>query len=111
MLKRPLRILQVNAADIGGGAERIAWNLFRQYRARGHTSWLVVGNKHRDEPGVMAIPRLPHHSRWRRLCLNLEERLNFHEGNGRAVGLGRRLLRILASPQRALYSQIGRAHV
>jgi glycosyltransferase involved in cell wall biosynthesis len=106
MLKRPLRILQVNAADIGGGAERIAWNLLRQYRARGHSSWLVVGNKHRDDPDVMAIPRL-HHSCWRRLWLNLEERLKSHEGNGRAVSRARTLLRILASPRRALYSRFG----
>jgi len=39
----PLSILQVSTADLGGGAERVAWNLFETLRRRGHRSELAVG--------------------------------------------------------------------
>ena len=45
MAERPLRILQVSTVDIKGGAEKVAWNLFTAYRARGYDSWLAVGEK------------------------------------------------------------------
>src|SRR4029078_887423 len=40
---RRLNILQVNTFDVGGGAEQVAMNLLRSYRARGHGSWLALG--------------------------------------------------------------------
>lgn len=52
-----LRILQVNAWDIGGGAASVAWNLFHAYRTRGHRSWLAVGRKYSNEPDVLQIPQ------------------------------------------------------
>ena len=51
-----MRILQVSSRDIGGGAERVAWNLFRGYRERGHESRLAVGAKRADDPDVFEIP-------------------------------------------------------
>ena len=38
-----MHILQVSTYDSAGGAEQIAWNLFRAYRERGLTSQLAVG--------------------------------------------------------------------
>jgi len=53
--ERPLRILQVSTADAAGGAEKIAWNLFQAYRARGYGAWLAVGYKHSDDADVLLI--------------------------------------------------------
>lgn len=50
-----LRILQVSTADTLGGAEGVAWDLFRSYRARGYESWLVVGRKRSGEPAVFPL--------------------------------------------------------
>jgi glycosyltransferase involved in cell wall biosynthesis len=55
-----MRILQISPRDIGGGAERVAWNLFREYRERGHESFLAVGQKRSDDPGVLPIPKDTH---------------------------------------------------
>ena len=54
-----MKILQINTADKGGGAEGSAFNLFRRYREAGHTSWLAVGTKYSDDKDVIEIPRLP----------------------------------------------------
>ncbi len=47
-----MRILQVSPNDGRGGAERIALDLHRAYRAAGHDAALVVGRKSTWEPGV-----------------------------------------------------------
>ncbi|MBX6312421.1 MAG: glycosyltransferase [Isosphaeraceae bacterium] len=59
MPERPLRILQVSIADILGGAEKVAWDLFQAYKDRGHQSWLAVGTKYGNHPDVRRIPN-PH---------------------------------------------------
>jgi glycosyltransferase involved in cell wall biosynthesis len=51
-----MRILQVSTGDIGGGAEKIAHDLFSGTRMRGHDSWLTVGEKFGKEPNVFEIP-------------------------------------------------------
>lgn len=51
------RILQVSTADIEGGAERIAWDLFMSYRALGYQSWLAVGMKRSQDPDVFSISK------------------------------------------------------
>ena len=61
-----LRILQVSTADSGGGAEKVAWNLFQAYRQRGLRSWLAVGRKGSNDPDVLLIPNDEHHSKWAR---------------------------------------------
>jgi len=50
---RVQKIVTVNTSDVGGGAERMAWDLFAGYRRRGLKSWLVVGDKKTDDPQVM----------------------------------------------------------
>jgi glycosyltransferase involved in cell wall biosynthesis len=52
----PIRILQVSTYDVLGGAARVAWNLFRTYRRRGHSSWLAVGQRLDSDPDVFALP-------------------------------------------------------
>jgi glycosyltransferase involved in cell wall biosynthesis len=55
----PRKILSVNTADIGGGAERIAGTLFRAFRERGCDSWFVVGDRQSDDPQVIELHRSP----------------------------------------------------
>lgn len=43
--------------DRGGGAERIAWNLFTTYRTFQHQSWLSVGTKKTQDADVSVIPK------------------------------------------------------
>jgi glycosyltransferase involved in cell wall biosynthesis len=59
-----MNILQVSTSDIAGGAEKIAWELFVTFRARGYRSWLSVGNKKSDDPDVLFIPRIRPYNPW-----------------------------------------------
>lgn len=47
------KIVSVNTCDSGGGAERVAWLIFKALERSGVDSWLVVGNKLSDDPKVM----------------------------------------------------------
>lgn len=73
-LKDKLRILHVNTSDLGGGAERSAWNLFRAYRQCGFNSWLATGRKYSDDPGVLVVPNELSRPRWTRLCRQVQSR-------------------------------------
>lgn len=61
-IERPIKILQVSTFDFAGGAERVAWNLFREYRNVGHLSWLAVGCKRGTNADVKEIP--VHRGKW-----------------------------------------------
>ena len=78
-----LRILQVNSNEISGGAQRVAWNLFRSYRARGHDSWLAVGQRLGNDPDVLPLSHGLSRSGWSRFWWSLHERCQSLDGNGR----------------------------
>src|SRR4051812_36555464 len=61
-----IRIRQVNTSDIGGGAERVALDLHRSYRALGHQSTLAVGGAQTAEGGVLEIPNEAARGAWAR---------------------------------------------
>jgi glycosyltransferase involved in cell wall biosynthesis len=69
--KRPLRILQVNTADRGGGAAKVAWGLFQNYRTRGYASWLAVRSKHTADADVLPLPNDNYRNRWSRIALSI----------------------------------------
>ncbi|MCG3128156.1 MAG: D-inositol-3-phosphate glycosyltransferase [Phycisphaerae bacterium] len=50
-----MRILSVNHSDAGGGAERVALNLLRSFRAAGHDAFLAVGRQRSAEPHILRI--------------------------------------------------------
>jgi glycosyltransferase involved in cell wall biosynthesis len=54
-----LRVLQVATSDTGGGAQRVAQNLFSVYREMGHQSQLAVGRKHTLDPNVFELSYKP----------------------------------------------------
>lgn len=47
------KIITVNTTDLGGGAERLAWQMFEGCAARGLDSWFLVGDKKTSHDRVM----------------------------------------------------------
>ena len=97
-----MRILQVSTADIRGGAEKIAWDLFRRYRALGHESWLAVGYKQSSDPDVFQIPNDAERGWWTRIWMSGDPYLKDAEAGNRSAWLLRRLLASIGDPLRAL---------
>ncbi|HEY3216758.1 MAG TPA: glycosyltransferase [Candidatus Eisenbacteria bacterium] len=100
MAEGRLRILQVGTADLGGGAESVAWALFQAYRRLGHGSWLAVGWKHSEEPGVSAIPnRERRRSGWAWASRTLGQSLGPLAPHWRAAARARHVLERIAEPR------------
>lgn len=98
MAEQSLCVLQVNTFDVGGGAARVAWNLFEAARARGHSGWLAVGKKRSDDPNVILIPDRAHARAWPRYWWRVEESAKHRTTvNDRAQVLAR-VARVLAEP-------------
>lgn len=70
-----MRILQVNTADTGGGAETVAWQLMRGYRRAGHQSWMAVGKKNSENPDTYLLRHDAYRTAWSRWCGALASRL------------------------------------
>ena len=102
MSERILRIMQVSTYDLIGGAEKVAWNLFQTYRARGHDSWLAVGQKLGNDPEVWLIAQQERHGAWFRLWRNLYSRLQPPERQVRRISWLSRVAHVLADPCRAI---------
>jgi glycosyltransferase involved in cell wall biosynthesis len=100
-----MNILQVSTVDVGGGAEKAAWNLFEAYRARGHNSWLAVGSKRSNHSDVMVISEdnncATPWNRFRRALGEKCERLD-----SKVQGLWR-LARVCRHPRREVESWLG----
>jgi len=56
MLKKALKVLQVNSTGKTGGAARIAWTLHQACRSKGLTPWMAVGEKDDPDPDIREIP-------------------------------------------------------
>ena len=56
MDKSRINILQVSTSDIGGGAEKVAWDLFQSYKELGYQSTLAVGTKRSNDPKCFLHP-------------------------------------------------------
>jgi glycosyltransferase involved in cell wall biosynthesis len=69
-----LNILQVSTTDRGGGAEKVAWDLFQAYGDLGHNSWLAVRTKKTDDPNVISLPADSHRSAWACFWLSMRQR-------------------------------------
>jgi glycosyltransferase involved in cell wall biosynthesis len=98
------RILQVSTSDVGGGAEKIAWNLHRAYRARGCQSWLAVGARRAQaDDGVLVMPNDASRGAWARTVSGAADLLRPLVGRVRGAWMVRHLLvDYLAQPGRAL---------
>lgn len=101
-INRPLRILQVNVSDIQGGAERIAWTLFKGCQKAGHEVSFAVGIKHTADPDVLKIPNNEAHFGWGRWCWNLHDALVKRNNHPRGTWRLSRLARIMGDPRALL---------
>jgi glycosyltransferase involved in cell wall biosynthesis len=104
---RRLRVVQVSSADRRGGAEQVAWNLFDALRARGHASWLAVGEKLGSDPDVFPLPNESSRSGWSRFWRRLadEHESSSERRNGSPF---RRIAGALADPAARLDYYLGR---
>ena len=102
-----LSILQVNTSDARGGAHRVGYELHRSYLHAGHGSWLAVGIRRTDDPGVLEMPRDAHRSRWARACLGVADRVEASEDGRRTTSVGR-VARTVGEPLRSVARQLGR---
>src|SRR5262245_18841259 len=107
MADSPLQILQVSTADIRGGAERIAWNLFSEYRRRGYGSWLAVGERQSDDPDVLTIPNRESRGPWYHAWRGVAGRLGRNDGGMRAETLLSRVAGVVAEPGVRLNYHLG----
>jgi glycosyltransferase involved in cell wall biosynthesis len=63
-----MRILLLCTYDLGGGAEKVALDLLRVYRARGHDARLAVRYKRTDTAEVFEIDPYQRAAPWAKLC-------------------------------------------
>lgn len=105
--ERLLRMLQVSTADILGGAEKVAWDLFQAYGTRGYGSWLAVGRKHSDDPDVLLVPNHDCRSQWARIWLAIGNVLSPLVGRIRGVRRLRHWLHLMGQSRRLLEIQQG----
>jgi glycosyltransferase involved in cell wall biosynthesis len=102
-----MKILQVSPCDVGGGAEKVATELFQAYRQRGHSAWLAVGWRAQPRPGIFCIPNDRFRNLWARTWISLGRKtagpgkLQFIEGQ-HSSGFN-----WLGQPLRRLRSELG----
>src|ERR1700689_1703382 len=98
-MNRPLRILQVSAADVRGGAESVALPLHRGYRRMGHEAWLLVGDQRgQPEPGIIRIDNESARNPWAKWWRGLGRRFPAIPKAGRL----KTVCELLAEPKRQL---------
>ena len=107
MIERKLRIVQLSTADIRGGAEKVAWNLFTQYRQRGYGSWLVVGEKRSLDPDVLILPNQELRGVWYHFFRGQALRYRKIQAGVYRETLTSRLVGGLAEPVRRLEYHLG----
>lgn len=103
--ERPIKILQVSTFDFAGGAEKVAWNLFCEYRNAGHMSWLAVGCKRGTDEDVKEIP-VPR-DRWFHFWDGAARKAEVQIGRVKGAGLFRKFAVEISEPGRSLDKMLG----
>lgn len=104
-----MKILQVSTYDKGGGAEAIAWQLFEEYRRRGHQSTMAVGEKRTNDPDVIPLSREASHGPLGLWPGRLSAQLSPYEGRVRGAWRLRRWLQAYAAhPPNWWQARLGR---
>jgi len=96
-MARALTILSVNAADVGGGAERVARELHESYAAAGEDAWLAVGTKRGRSLRTLEVPNRRRRSAWARAWMGVADLL---PQRGAGFHAARVLREVMAEPAR-----------
>jgi glycosyltransferase involved in cell wall biosynthesis len=75
MDKQQWGILQVNSLNEGGGAAKIAMNLFEALERMGFRSHFAVGNKQSTHPGIIQIPNDQNRGWWGQFFASVSKKL------------------------------------
>lgn len=102
MMRPDLSIMQISKYHSGGGADNVAWNLFRAFRARGFQSTLAVGRKTCDDPDVVEIPNWELQSGWTRYWRQAQNHFESLDGRMRSAWRFSRWARFIADPTKWL---------
>lgn len=107
MSKSNLHILQVSTSDIGGGAEKIAWDLLESYKLHCCDSWLAVGNKRSINANVIHLQNDKYRNHWARFWISIGDILSPLVGKVPGTGLLRQWLCWVGQTRRFLEIQKG----
>lgn len=102
-LDRALRVLTVNTADSGGGAERVAFELSRFFRCKGAEVWFAVGSRREDADWILAMQTLGF---WGRGWSFIAERIRGTGGSG-AARTADFLADVIGQPSRWIHRRLG----
>jgi len=83
-----MNILQINTSDIGGGAEKVAYNLYHKLKDKDRGSWMVVGYKRGNDKDTFEINNFDARSSWARYWLFGKE-LQEIQKSGKITGTGK----------------------
>ncbi len=102
------RVMQISTADIAGGAEKVAWDLFHAYNDFELHSILLVGYKFSDNPYVILLPNTKYHSRWTRFWIKIGKLISPFNSKVNTFKKINHIVQILSEPRR--YCDIQRGH-
>jgi len=80
-----MNILQISTFDNTGGAARTGWNLFKEYRDKGHGSWLAVGGKKEKDPFIITLRNDHYRNLWGRIAAHIGRFLGIEDFNYPAI--------------------------
>ena len=95
-----MHIVQINSHDTGGGAERIALTLHREYSRRAHRSSLLVGSASTSGDAVFQLDHDAMRGRWAKTWRAAAESLAPLDGRIRGAGRLRRTLPLVVGQPR-----------
>ena len=73
-----MRILYVSSSDRGGGAEKVALELFEMANEAGHEAALAVGQRHDDAPKILSFDNDNYRATWPRFWRGQHNRQYSH---------------------------------
>jgi glycosyltransferase involved in cell wall biosynthesis len=100
--KSSLHILQVNTSDIGGGAEKIAWNLFQSYKELGYQSTLAVDTKRSNDPNVFCIQDSEYRNPIARFFISISSHIESSMGKISTIAGFNEKIKLVGEPKRVI---------
>lgn len=102
MDKSRINILQVSTSDIGGGAEKVAWDLFQSYKELGYQSTLAVGTKRSNDPNVFCIPDSEYRNPVARFFISISSHVESSMGKISTIAGFNEKIKLAGEPRRVI---------